>query len=51
MPLIAGLQDRTKGFGQDMLAPETVGIKDHHLRNYLAASENNLATSGAHGPA
>jgi triacylglycerol lipase len=25
--------------------------EDHHLRNYLAAFENNLATSGAHGPA
>ncbi|WP_328916740.1 MULTISPECIES: lipase family protein [unclassified Streptomyces] len=45
MPLIAGLQDRAKGLGADLFAPETVGVKDHHLPNYLAALEKNLATS------
>ncbi|MFF7632944.1 lipase family protein [Kitasatospora sp. NPDC008050] len=49
MPFIAGLKDRVKGYRQDMFAPETDGIKDHHLRNYLAAFEKNLATSGAKG--
>ncbi|MFJ6774261.1 lipase family protein [Kitasatospora sp. NPDC091257] len=46
MPLIAGLQDRVKGYRQDMFAPETDAIKDHHLPNYLAAFEKNLAGTG-----
>ncbi|MFJ6215487.1 lipase family protein [Streptomyces sp. NPDC092296] len=45
MPLVAGLKDRVTGFRQDMFAPETDGIKDHHLPNYLAAFEKNLAVS------
>ncbi|MFB7616900.1 hypothetical protein [Kitasatospora sp. NPDC056181] len=43
MPLVAGLKDRVQGYRQDMFAPETDGIKDHHMRNYLAAFEKNLA--------
>ncbi|MEV7089485.1 lipase family protein [Streptomyces sp. NPDC093085] len=47
MPLLTGLKDRAKGFSQDMFAPGTVAIKDHHLRNYLTAFEKNLAAPGA----
>ncbi|MFD5918553.1 lipase family protein [Kitasatospora sp. NPDC058201] len=43
MPLVAGLKDRAKGVRADLFAPETDGIKDHHLPNYLAAFEKNLA--------
>ncbi|MFI5617638.1 lipase family protein [Streptomyces sp. NPDC051567] len=42
MPLIAKLKDRVKGVRADLLAPETDAVKDHHLRNYLAAFEKNL---------
>ncbi|WP_328460108.1 lipase family protein [Streptomyces sp. NBC_00448] len=44
MPLIATLQDRAKGVGADLFAPETDAIKDHHLANYLAAFKKSLAT-------
>ncbi|MFF2628647.1 hypothetical protein ACFVUN_23085 [Kitasatospora griseola] len=46
MPFLTGLMDRGKGFRQDMFAPETDGIRDHHLPNYLAAFEKNLAKTG-----
>lgn len=46
MPLVAKLKDRAKGLAADLFAPETDAIKDHHLRNYLAAFEKNLATTG-----
>lgn len=45
MPLIAKLQDRVRGVGADLLAPETDAVKDHHLPNYLAAFEKNLAAA------
>lgn len=43
MPFVAGLKDRAKGVGADLFAPETDAVKDHHLPNYLAAFERNLA--------
>ncbi|AXG81718.1 lipase family protein [Streptomyces paludis] len=43
MPLLARLADRAKGVSADLFAPETDAIKDHHLSNYLAAFEKNLA--------
>lgn len=46
MPLMAGLLDRAKGLRADLLAPETDAVKDHHLPNYLAAFEKNLANTG-----
>ncbi|MFE4667478.1 lipase family protein [Streptomyces sp. NPDC056716] len=45
LPLLATLRDRAKGVGNDPFAPETDAIKDHHLANYLAALEKNLANS------
>lgn len=41
MPLVPGLGDRARGLGMDLFAPETDGVKDHHLPNYLAALEKN----------
>ncbi|MFE4368666.1 lipase family protein [Streptomyces sp. NPDC056835] len=46
MPLMARLQDRAKGLRAELFAPETDVIKDHHLSNYLAAFEKNLAKTG-----
>ncbi|MEU3064685.1 lipase family protein [Streptomyces subrutilus] len=46
MPLAARLQDRVKGVRADLFAPETDAVKDHHLPNYLAAFEKNLAPAG-----
>ncbi|WP_051951876.1 lipase family protein [Actinacidiphila yeochonensis] len=46
MPLIATVRDRVKGVGEDLFAPETDAIKDHHLLNYVAAFERNLARTG-----
>ncbi|MEV7422805.1 lipase family protein [Streptomyces sp. NPDC091212] len=46
MPLMAGLKDRAKGLRADLFAPETDAVKDHHLANYLAAFEKNLANAG-----
>ncbi|MFE2723008.1 lipase family protein [Kitasatospora sp. NPDC059327] len=46
MPLVAGLKDRAAGVRTDLFAPETDGIRDHHLPNYLAAFERNLAGTG-----
>ncbi|WP_329172625.1 lipase family protein [Streptomyces sp. NBC_01477] len=46
MPLLATLQDRAKGVAADLFAPESDAVKDHHLPNYVAAFEKNLATTG-----
>ncbi|MFJ3594776.1 lipase family protein [Streptomyces sp. NPDC090231] len=43
MPVTARLRDHITGVGADLFAPETDAIKDHHLPNYLAAFEENLA--------
>ncbi len=45
MPLLAGLRDRAEGLRADLFAPETDAVRDHHLPNYLAAFEKNLATA------
>ncbi|WP_307797596.1 hypothetical protein [Streptomyces laculatispora] len=43
--MVAMLQDRAKGLGADLFAPETDAIKDHHLPNYITALEKNLTTT------
>ncbi|MFC8828115.1 lipase family protein [Streptomyces sp. NPDC057137] len=45
LPLAARLLDRVKGLSADLFAPETDAVKDHHLANYLAAFEKNLANA------
>ncbi|MFJ6737997.1 lipase family protein [Streptomyces sp. NPDC091279] len=45
MPLLARVKDGVKGVAADLFAPETDAVKDHHLENYLAAFEKNLANS------
>ncbi|WP_424638506.1 hypothetical protein [Embleya sp. AB8] len=38
----AGLVDRAKGATADPLAPGTDGIRDHGVKQYLKALEQNL---------
>lgn len=38
-----GLTDRAKGLTADAFAPASAGVRDHFLRNYIAALEKNLA--------
>ncbi|MFE5737760.1 lipase family protein [Streptomyces celluloflavus] len=42
MPLVSGLTDRARGLTADAFAPASDGIRDHFMRNYLAALEKNL---------
>ncbi|MDY0815859.1 lipase family protein [Kitasatospora purpeofusca] len=41
--LLGGLADRAKGLTADAFAPAGDGMRDHFMRNYLAALEKNLA--------
>ncbi|KJY33775.1 lipase, partial [Streptomyces sp. NRRL S-495] len=41
--LLGGLADRAKGLTADAFAPASDGMRDHFMRNYLAALEKNLA--------
>ncbi|KDN82257.1 lipase family protein [Kitasatospora cheerisanensis] len=41
--MLGGLADRAKGLTADAFAPASDGIRDHLMRNYLAAIEKNLA--------
>ncbi len=41
--LLGGLADRAKGLTADAFAPASDGVRDHSMRNYLAALERNLA--------
>ena len=43
MPTLTLLGDRARGLTADALAPASDGVRDHFMRNYLAALENNLA--------
>ncbi|MFJ1938151.1 MULTISPECIES: lipase family protein [unclassified Kitasatospora] len=43
MGLVAGLADRAKGLTADAFAPATAGVRDHAMKRYLAALEQNLA--------
>ncbi len=40
---VGGLADRAKGLTADAFAPASDGMRDHFMRNYLAALEKNLA--------
>ncbi|MFI8460722.1 hypothetical protein [Kitasatospora sp. NPDC085464] len=40
--LVAALAGRAKGLGEASFAPPGEGIRDHLMRNYLAALEKNL---------
>ncbi|MFE2757657.1 lipase family protein [Actinosynnema sp. NPDC059335] len=42
MPVVAGLADRAKGLTADPFSPASDGIRDHLMKNYLAALEKNL---------
>lgn len=37
-----GMADRAKGLTADAFAPASAGVRDHFMRNYLAALEKNL---------
>jgi len=41
--VVGGLTNRAKGLAADAFSPTGEGIRDHLLRNYLAAIEKNLA--------
>ncbi|MCC3775476.1 lipase family protein [Streptomyces sp. UNOB3_S3] len=40
---LGGLADRAKGLTADAFAPASDGVRDHFMRNYLAALEQNLS--------
>ncbi|MFJ2187207.1 lipase family protein [Kitasatospora sp. NPDC087861] len=42
MSVLGGLGDRAKGLTADAFAPAGDGVRDHFMRNYLAALEQNL---------
>ncbi|QHA09436.1 lipase family protein [Streptomyces broussonetiae] len=42
MPMFSALTDRAMGLTADVFAPASDGIRDHFMRNYLAALEKNL---------
>ncbi|MBD0424720.1 lipase family protein [Streptomyces sp. TRM S81-3] len=44
MPLLGALTDRARGLTADMLAPGSDGVRDHLLKQYIAALEKNLAS-------
>ncbi|MEU3413286.1 lipase family protein [Streptomyces sp. NPDC006658] len=43
MPLLSALGDRARGLTSDPFAPASDGVRDHLVRRYLAALEQNLA--------
>ncbi|MGN5377741.1 lipase family protein [Streptomyces lasalocidi] len=42
MPMFSALTDRIAGASADVFAPASDGIRDHFMRNYLKALEQNL---------
>ncbi|MGK4585776.1 lipase family protein [Kitasatospora sp. HPMI-4] len=43
MGLLGGLADRAKGLTADAFAPASAGVRDHFIKNYVAALEKSLA--------
>lgn len=41
MPVLGGLVDRAKGLTEDVFAPTSDGVRDHLIRNYVRALQNN----------
>ncbi|WP_201304997.1 lipase family protein [Streptomyces sp. GS7] len=41
--LLGNLADRAKGLTADAFAPAAAGVRDHSIKRYIAAIENNLA--------
>ncbi|WP_190107889.1 lipase family protein [Streptomyces cinnamoneus] len=42
MPLLGRMTDRLKGATADVFAPASDGVRDHLMKNYLAALEKNI---------
>ncbi len=40
-PMLGGLLDRAEGYTADMLAPASDGVRDHLMKQYIAALEKN----------
>ncbi len=40
--LLGNLADRAKGLTADAFAPATDGVRDHSIKRYIAAIEQNL---------
>ncbi|MGG2461409.1 lipase family protein [Streptomyces sp. RGM 3693] len=43
MGLLGGLADRAKGLTADAFAPATDGVRDHSIKRYIAAIEQNIS--------
>ncbi len=42
MPPLGALTDRAKGMTADLLAPAADAVRDHPIKQYVAALEKNL---------